>query len=178
MPNRFTYHTYHTYQTCRTFQTCHTRPTIHTIHTQHTIPHPHHTTGGEGKISYGASIWDPSHGGGGRGGVAGPGAYIHLYTRNMRGSLPANKMFSAGALVRWKLGRVGRNNVRKMRVVGNDATLETNWVGVGGIGNLAWWQFWKHSRNCAKTFAAGCWKNGTGSNQKATRCYKRHVEKK
>ena len=23
---------------------------------------PHHTTGGEGKISYGGSIWDPSHG--------------------------------------------------------------------------------------------------------------------
>ena len=74
-----TYHTYHTYQTYHTFQTCHTRPTIHTIHTQHTIPHTHHTTGGEGdsathpphhsggrwKISHGASIWDPSHGGDG-----------------------------------------------------------------------------------------------------------------
>ena len=45
------------------------------------MPHPHHTTGGgRGKISYGASIWDPSHGGGGEGGVAGPGAYIYIYT--------------------------------------------------------------------------------------------------
>ena len=78
MPNRFTYHTYHpyntnhschtyhtyhTYQTYHTFQTCHTRPTIHTIHTQHTIPHPHHTTGGEGD-----SATPPPHnrGGGGR----------------------------------------------------------------------------------------------------------------
>ena len=33
--------------------------------------------GGRGKISYGTSIWDPSHMGGGRGGVAGPGAYMH-----------------------------------------------------------------------------------------------------
>jgi hypothetical protein len=41
------------------------------------VPHPLLTTGGgRGKISYGASIWDPSHGGGGEGGVAGPGAYI------------------------------------------------------------------------------------------------------
>ena len=92
-----TYHTYHTYQTYHTFQTCHTRPTIHTIHTQHTIPHPHHTTGGEGdsatppphhrggrgKISYGASIWDPSHGGWGEGGVAGPGAYIYIYSHEI-----------------------------------------------------------------------------------------------
>ena len=47
-----------------------------------TVPHRHHTTGGGGgrsHISYGASIWDPSHWGGG-GGVAGPGAYIYIYT--------------------------------------------------------------------------------------------------
>ena len=48
-PFMHTFHTYHTYQTYHTFQTCHTRPAIHTIHTQqHTIPHPHHTTAGEG----------------------------------------------------------------------------------------------------------------------------------
>ena len=62
-----TYHAYHTYQTYHTFQTCHTRPTIHIIHTQHTIPHPHHTTGGKG-------------------GVAGPGAYIYIYIRYIRTS--------------------------------------------------------------------------------------------
>ena len=48
-PFMHTFHTYHTYQTYHTFQTCHTRPAVHTIHTQqHTIPHPHHTTAGEG----------------------------------------------------------------------------------------------------------------------------------
>ena len=40
---------------------CHTRPTIHTIHTQHTIPHPHHTTGGEGD----STTPPPRHRGGG-----------------------------------------------------------------------------------------------------------------
>ena len=54
------------------YQTDHTH---HTYPTYHTTPPPHHR-GGRGKISYGASIWDPSHGGGGEGGVAGPGAYI------------------------------------------------------------------------------------------------------
>ena len=104
IPNKLTYHTYHPYNTshsCHTFQTCHNRPTIHTIHTQHTIPHPpphhggeggtvphphhttegdsavphtHHTTGGEGEdLIWGQYIWDPSHGG-----VAGPGANIHI----------------------------------------------------------------------------------------------------
>ena len=73
MPNRLTYHnyhpyntnhschTYHTYQTYNTLQTCHTRPTIHTIHTQHTIPHPQHTTGGEGD----STTPPPHHRGGG-----------------------------------------------------------------------------------------------------------------
>ena len=92
-----TYHTYHTYQTYHTFQTCQTRPTIHTIHAQHTIPHPHHTTGGgggqwhtpttpqggrgRGKISYGASIWDPSHGGeGGWQGLVHIYIYIYIHT--------------------------------------------------------------------------------------------------
>ena len=45
-----------------------------------TVPHPHHTTGGEGEDL----IWDQymgpiPNGGGGRGGVAGPGAYIHIH---------------------------------------------------------------------------------------------------
>ena len=44
-----------------------------------TVPHPHHTTGGEGEDL----IWDQYMGpipyGGGRGGVAGPGAYIYIY---------------------------------------------------------------------------------------------------
>ena len=52
------------------YQTGHTH---HTYPTYHTTPPPHHR-GGRGKISYGASIWDPAHGGGG--GVAGLGAYI------------------------------------------------------------------------------------------------------
>ena len=82
---------YHTYQTYHTFQTCHTRPTIHTIHTHHTIPHPHHTTGGGGGQCHTPTtpqggegedlIWDQYMGpipyGGGKGGVAGPGAYIY-----------------------------------------------------------------------------------------------------
>ena len=83
-------HTYHPYNTNHS---CHTRPTIHTIHTQHTIPHPLHTTGGgggqchtpttpqggRGKISYGASIWDASHGGGEGGG----GRAWCIYTSTM-----------------------------------------------------------------------------------------------
>ena len=52
------------------YQTDHTH---HTYPTYHTTPPPHHR-GRRGKISSGASIWDPSHGG-----VAGPGAYIYIY---------------------------------------------------------------------------------------------------
>ena len=63
-------HTYRAYHTYHIFQTCQTRQTIHTIHTQHTIPHPHHTTGGEGEdLNMGHPM----------GGVAGPGAYIYMY---------------------------------------------------------------------------------------------------
>ena len=64
-------HTHHTYPTYHT-----TPPPHHRGEGDSATPPPHHR-GGRGKISYGASIWDPSHGVGGRGGVAGPGAYIY-----------------------------------------------------------------------------------------------------
>ena len=96
--------TIHTITTIHAIHSIHSIPTIHTILSKHAIPDrpytpyipniPYHTTlpphhrgfhtpttpqGGRGKISYGGSIWDPSHGGG-EGGVAGPGAYIlHHY---------------------------------------------------------------------------------------------------
>ena len=50
---------------------------IHTIHTQHTIPHPHHTTGGEGDSTM-ADPW-PWRGEGGWN--AGPYIYIHIFFR-------------------------------------------------------------------------------------------------
>ena len=85
-------HTIPTIHTIPTTHAMHTIPTIHTKHTilskhaipdrpytpyipnihQHTIPHPHHTTGGEGDSATppphhrGGGGWDPSHGGGGR----------------------------------------------------------------------------------------------------------------
>ena len=52
-------HTHHTYPTYHT-----TTPPPHHREGDSAVPHTHHTTGGEGKISYGGSIWDPSHRGG------------------------------------------------------------------------------------------------------------------
>ena len=70
------------------YQTDHTH---HTYPTYHTTPHhttgggegdsatsPPHTGGGRGKISYGATIWDPSHGGG-RGGRQGLVHILYIY---------------------------------------------------------------------------------------------------
>ena len=98
-------HTIPTIHTIPTTHAIHTIPTIHTKHTilskhaipdrpytpyipnipyhtpttpqggRGTVPHPHHTTGGEGEDLIGASIWDPSQGG--EGGWQG---LVHIYT--------------------------------------------------------------------------------------------------
>ena len=103
-------HTILTIHTITTIHAIHSIPTIHTKHTilsRHAIPDrpytpyipniPYHTPttpqggrgtaphptpqGGRGKISYGGSIWDPSHGE--RGGVAGPCAYIYTHRKSV-----------------------------------------------------------------------------------------------
>jgi len=54
--------------------------TDHTHHTYPTYqPHPHHTTGGEGEDLIWGQYMGPIPWWGGRGGVAGPGAYIYIY---------------------------------------------------------------------------------------------------
>ena len=103
---------YQTDHTHHTYPPYHTTPPPHHRGGRGTVPHPHHTTGGEGedliwdqymgpihhttgggggqchtpttpqggrgKISYGTSIWDPSHMGGGEGG--GWQGLVHTYT--------------------------------------------------------------------------------------------------
>ena len=43
-----------------------------------TVPHPHHTTGGGGGRSHMGPVYGTHPIWGGRGGVAGPGAYINI----------------------------------------------------------------------------------------------------
>ena len=108
--------TIHTITTIHAIHSIHSIPTIHTKHTilsKHAIPDrpytpyipniPYHTTlpphhrgfhtpttpqGGRGKISYGGSIWDPSHGGG-EGGWQG---LVHIYYITIVSLYPLTKM--------------------------------------------------------------------------------------
>ena len=100
-------HTIPTIHTIPTTHAIHTIPTKHTILSKHAIPdrpytpyipnipyhtphhttggegdsaHRHHTTGGEGEdLIWGQYMGPIPWGVGGGGGVAGPGAYIHVY---------------------------------------------------------------------------------------------------
>ena len=108
--------TIHPYFPNMPYQTDHTH---HTYPTYHTTPPPHHrggggqyhtpTTpqGGRGKIS----IWDPSHAGGGRGGVAGPGAYIYIYDLGL-----------------WKRGETYPNGI--LSVENNDKPINLDLFGI------------------------------------------------